>query len=133
MTGDAAFLNRYRETRQQLTMLRSRAEHLASDGAPGGVTGFRADRQRGTNDPLAARLQLLDGLEEAAARLSAELDAMEARYAGIAEGYPEGSRERVILQLYYCLGQPDAVVAGCMGVSVRHACRLRHRMLEEIG
>lgn len=130
MTSDAAFLALYREKRQQLSMLRRWMAHLTDDGAPSGVTGFRAERQRGTNDPLAARMQLLDGLEEEAEHLAAEVSAMEQRFHGIAGLFPEGSRERDILHLYYRLGQPDAMCAGCMGVSVRHACRLRHRMLE---
>ncbi|MGN0745400.1 MAG: hypothetical protein ACI4ML_01860 [Aristaeellaceae bacterium] len=133
MNDDAAFLALYRAKRQEWQLVRSQAERLSIGGGPGGLTGIRTDCPRSTNDPVAARLQLLDGLEEEANRLAAELAPLDRRFADIAGHYPEGSREQLILQLYYRLGQPDAVCAGFLGLSVRHACRLRHRMLAEIG
>lgn len=124
------FLKQYRDTRLELTVMERHLEQCGITGRPAGYVAMRTDGMpRGTNDRVSAALQAQDGLEAAVSELRSQLDAMEPRFSRMMSA-ARNYRERCILRQYYQLGHTDAQIADCLGVSVRHANRLRSDMLE---
>lgn len=129
---DAIFLKTYRATRQELAVLERQLALSGTTGTPMGIIGRRNDGMpRGTNDATAAAIQRMDGLMQQAETIRRSLTEMDTRFntlTATAWGY----RERCILRQYYQLCQTDAQVAECLGVSVRHANRLRSGLIHRL-
>ena len=126
---ESNFLKNYRNARLELTALE---RHLEQCGVTGRPSSGRAcqygSMPRGTNDVVSARIQEQDGVEEAILNLRKELTPMEEHFQ-LLMGKARNYRDRCILRQYYQHGQTDSLVADCLGVSVRHANRLRKEML----
>lgn len=129
---DVEFLKAYRNARQELSVIERQLALSGTSGRPLGIISRSSDGMpRGTNDATAAAIQRMDGLAQLAESMRSRLLEMDVRFGVLAEA-AWGFRERCILQQYYQLGQTDAQVAECLGVSVRHANRLRSCLLRRL-
>lgn len=123
------FLKNYRNARLELSTLERQLDQCGLTGRPAGARTNRFDSMpRGTNDVVAARIQELDGIEAALHDLRLEMQPMDMYFQQLL-GHARNYRDRCVLRQYYQQGQTDSVVADCLGVSIRHANRLRQEML----
>lgn len=129
---DAVFLKTYRSAKQELAVVERQLALSGTTGQPAGMIGVKeAGMSRGTNNATAAAIQRMDGLVEQADAIRRRLAEMDLRFSALMAA-AWGYRERCILRQYYQLGQTDAQVAECLGVSVRHANRLRSDLLRRL-
>lgn len=129
MIMESIFLKNYRNARLELAAMERHLEQCGLTGRPASARAARYDSMpRGTNDVVSARIQEQDGVEAAVFALREELKPMEAHFQQLL-GKARNYRDRCILRQYYQHGQTDSMVADCLGVSIRHANRLRKEML----
>ncbi|MBQ8654389.1 MAG: hypothetical protein IJ507_05560 [Clostridia bacterium] len=92
---------------------------------PRGLQAHRADTVRGTNDPTAATMQLLDGLEALEERIRQEMSQLQPRIDAMLAQVMD-FRLLVILRQYYLCGSTDAEIAAVLNLSDRYVCKLRN-------
>lgn len=130
-TGKRAILESYRSAMFERAAIEKQMELLHIGGEPGGLHGLSYDREgRGTNEPVLAAVQALEGLEERLVRQVKEIDALAKSFWGLVMSVPDG-RDRSVLISYYANGESDAIIAVTLGMNSLSAFRLRHKILEK--
>lgn len=129
---NAEFLLAYREMHDELRALRNYLNLCGGSGCPGSIGSIDYARViSSTNVKAAADCQHYDGVEAEVTALQAKLDAMEPRFQELIQ-LARNYKERCILRFYYLQGMTDEYTAESLGISARHANRLRHQMLEHL-
>ena len=122
---NAEALKTYRALSIELSALEVQIRQAERAGHPRGVLVQRYDATRGTNDPTAAAMQLLDGLESLAERKRCALEQLRPQIDALLNQITD-FRLLVILQRYYLHGDTDEQIAMRLNLSDRYICRLRN-------
>lgn len=125
-------LNNYRETIMELEELQIQLEKATPSGRPSGYRGIQPGDTGGrTNDPMAAALQLCDGLEAMIQAKREELAEMNPAVYQIVSGI-KSCRTMMILQHYYLMAETDEQVGRLLGLSTTRINQLRHRFVRQL-
>ena len=122
-------LNAYRAAVIEMEELRRQLKRVSKDGRPAGIHSMQTDSIRGTNDPMAAAMQLADGLEEMLHRKEDELAELSAQVDVLLRGIRD-FRTYMVVQHYYVLAHTDEQVARAMSISRGRVNQLRLEYLE---
>ncbi len=125
-------LTAYRATVQEIDAVNQQLKKCALPCGPNALRNQLYDGVApGTNDPTAAAMQRMDGLEELLMRRRQYLLEIAAGFESIIQSidHPETA---VIIRRYYGLGESDAQVAEAMGKSAKWIMRLRHRFINTL-
>lgn len=126
MNTTLRLMQEFREGMIELEALTRQLERSGTAGRPRGVTAGMADSGvRGTNDPLSAMMQQMDGLEEMIAERRQALSAMQGQVSDVIASARDW-RVRFILLHYYTMGETDERIGLVLHLSTRHICRLRN-------
>lgn len=98
---------------------------------PAGLHGMEYGKTRGTNDPTAAALQLLDGLCQRLQEQTAQLAAIAERGEAVLQTIPNLT-DRTIMRSYYVLGMADEAIAEDMNRSRSWVQQRRHEIERKI-
>lgn len=123
-------LRAYREKALRLRELQEQIARCGVTGAPSRRLTVRlTGLPRGTNEPVAAAMQLADGLEAMAKRQRAELNALWPAVLALTSRIDD-VKLYMIVHHYYVLGQTIEEIAGCLYVSPRTVARMKRAYLD---
>lgn len=98
---------------------------------PRGYAQTRLDGMpQGTNNPEAAKAQRLDGMMALLEEKHAELEDLTRRFEEILS-QAESPKLRLILRMYYALGETDETIAETMNMSSRRINQLRNEFITQ--
>lgn len=118
-------LTNYRALVLELEELEMQLRQTGTDGRPAGCRGASAGRTYSrTNDPMAAMVQLADGLEALAQCKREELAALAPEVQRLMERIRD-VRTYLIVQRYYVQGQTDGEISLDMQLSRQRVSQLR--------
>lgn len=123
-------LETYREAVIDLQELSVQLERAARSGAPRGASAISLDAVRGTNNPLAASMQLADGIGAMLERKQDELASLQEPISALLAqiGNP---RMLFVVQNYYLNAETDASIARDLRMSRGRVNQIRHRFLTQ--
>lgn len=122
-------LTTYRELVIELEELRHQLNRAGTDGRPRGAAASACDRIcTGTNDPTAAAIQMMDGLEDMARRKEEELAGLRQPLDELLKSIRD-FRTYMVIQHYYVLGRTDEQVARAISMSKSRVNQIRKSYL----
>lgn len=125
-------LTGYRETVLEIEALAQQLEHSCPTGRPAGCRGANAgEHLPGTNDPLAAAMQLADGLEEMIRKKTAEQEQLRPKVCEAIQAIRNG-RVFQVVQGYYLMALTDEQIGRQLGLSTTRINQIRNRYLKEL-
>ena len=116
-------LEMYRKLTRELEELERQLELATPSGKPAQLQPHRSG-EPGTNNRLAATMQLADGLEERAQRHRDMLAEFEPHVAQILQDISDG-RELQVVQQFYVQALTDRAISACMGLSEARVAQIR--------
>lgn len=128
----AELLNTYRATVMEIEELEIQLEKAAPSGRPAGYRGIQLDGARsGTNDPMAAALQLSDGLEAMIREKRSDLAQLNPQvYEAITA--IRNCRLLMIVQHYYLQARTDEQIARMLDLSTTRVNQLRNKYVRSL-
>lgn len=121
-------LEAYREAMIDLQELSIQLERICRSGAPQGATSIRLDAIRGTNNHLAASIQLADGIGAMIERKREELLGLSQPVSTLLAGIGD-PKTLFIVQNYYLNADTDANIARELRMSRCRVNQIRNRYL----
>ena len=129
---DVEVLQRYRMLMIEVEAVRKQAEQVMMIGGPQGVRGqAMTGMPRGTNDPVAASLQLYEGYAKRLEESAGKLEDLTGRFERIIARIRD-DRERVICRYYYGVGLTDEKIGEVISLEGTTVCRIRNEVLKKI-
>lgn len=125
-------LNAYRETIMEIEELQIQLEKATPAGQPSGCRSVSIGGPVGrTNDPMAAAMQLCDGLEKMIRNRRAALAEMS---TGVCQLISQiaNCRTLMIIQHYYLMAETDEQIGYLLGLSTTRVNQLRHKYLRTL-
>lgn len=118
-------LTTYRTKVLELSELRSQLNRAGTDGRPGGCRTMPWEqRSQGTNNPHAAAMQLMEGLETLTSRKEAELQKLAVPMNNLLDSITD-CRTYLIVQHYYMHAMTDEQISRMMYISRTRANQIR--------
>lgn len=127
---NAEALRKYRSLHMELCALEIQIQQTERSGCPRGISLQRFDALRGTNDPTAATMQLLDGLEALSLRLQQERDALMPQIKNLFDSITD-FKLLVIIQRYYLFAETDEQIADILHLNDRYICKKRNAFIRQ--
>lgn len=127
---NAEALKKYRSLFMERTALAVQIHQAERAGHPRGASVQRYDALPGTNDPLSAAMQLLDGLERLDARLQQESKALLPQIQSLLAQIDD-FKLLVIIQRYYLFAETDEQIADVLHLNDRYICKKRNAFIRQ--
>lgn len=125
-------LTAYRATVQEIAAIDRQLQLCALPNGPAPLENQRyGGIGRNTNEPTAAALQTIDGLEEMLLARRAYLLTIAAAFEGVVQNIAD-PETAVIIRRYYGLGETDAQVAEAVEKSAMTVYRIRRRFISAL-
>lgn len=119
-------LRTYRTTVLEIETLEQQLVLAGRDGRPSGCRSAAADeRMPSTNDPMAAAMQLCDGLESLIGQKRGLLAQLTPRICQLLMGITSG-RVLQVIQCYYLFAQTDEQIGRRLGLSTTRINQIRN-------
>lgn len=130
MNGTMEMLNHYRALVLEIEELERQLEMAAPSGKPAGCKSISAGGMLpSTNDPMAAAMQLADGIEARIRQRREELAGMNPQMFAVVSGICD-VRMMMIVQHYYLMAETDEQVGRYLGLSTGRVNQIRNRYLQ---
>ena len=122
-------LSAYRATVLEIGELESQLQLVTPSGRPAGCKAVQpGNSMPGTNDPVAAAMQLADGIEMMIRRKRDELAALNPHVYQIVSSITDGRIYQIIHNYYLC-AHTEEITGRIMGLSTSRVNQLRHQYL----
>lgn len=129
---DVEVLQRFRMLMIEVVAIRKQVETVMMIGGPQGVRGqAMTGMPRGTNDPVAASMQLYEGYAKRLEESAGKLEDLTGRFERIIARIRD-DRERVICRYYYGVGMTDAEIGEKISMEGSGVCKIRNEALRKI-
>lgn len=125
-------LRMYRETVVEVETLERQLIQAGRDGRPAGCRSAASDeRMPSTNDPMAAAMQLYDGLESLIGQKRGLLAQLTPRICQLLMGITSG-RVLQVIQCYYLFAQTDEQIGRRLGLSTTRINQIRNDFIHSV-
>lgn len=122
-------LTAYRAMILEIGELETQLKQVTPSGRPAGYRGIHfGEHEPSTNDPVAAALQLADGIEAMIQRKREELAALNPEVFRIVSAITDGRVFQIIHNYYLCANTEERT-GRIMGLSTSRVNQLRHQYL----
>lgn len=125
-------LREYRDTVLEIEELKRQMERACPKGAPAGCRSVGpGGLLPSTNDPMAAAMQLADGLEAMIGLKQTRLEELNPQVCRALTAITNG-RVLQIAQYYYLLAQTDEQIGHALGLSTTRINQIRNRYIRSV-